>query len=249
VKKTLLIAIISILCFACSEDDPLELGIKTLEVSLYPEEEVAIDAISDFDITYLSTNPYFVDVSAEGMLTANKVGKTLVEVSSHERLLEVSVNVMGRYNVYPDPITDWSMSQSELIAISGEPTNPLSVGFIDYDDYSDKAPSVIYLFSEEDSLVNALVNVLSIYSDDLIKHLDERFVLISDKDWLRVYGNAQQDEDITMLIGFANFGGNYIMVSYVEYEYSETESAKAVATDFKNMRNQMKLFVNEKMNK
>lgn len=235
-KKLLVITFICLLLFSCSKDDPQELFIKTTDLALYPEEAIQIDAVSDFDITYLSSNPYLVDVSAEGMLRANKVGKTRVEVSSHEHVVEIAVEVKGRYNVYPDPITDWGMSRSDLIEIAGEPDASPSNTVIEYHDFSDKAPSVMYLFSPEGSLVNSLVNVLAIYSADLIKHLDERFVFKSEENGLRIYRNALQNEDATMLIGFGFFGGDYIMLSYVAYDYSEKESAQAIATNFKTMR-------------
>ena len=247
-KKLLFITLICSLLFSCSEDDPLELGIKTLEVSLYPEDVVSIDAVSDFDITYLSTNPYFVDVSAEGMLTANKVGKTLVEVSSNERLLEVSVNVMGRYNVYPDPIVDWALSQSELIEIAGEPDKSYTSS-IEYANYSDQAPAIAYLFTPGDSLMCAMVIVLETASDDLTAYMDERFVFDSEDDNLLVYCDAHELEDVTMLIGIFKGGGGSPMVLYMEYEQDDTKSGQAVASDFKNMRKQMKALASEKMNK
>jgi hypothetical protein len=196
-KKLLVIVLMSSLCFACSKDDPLELGIKTLEISLYPEDVVQIDAISDFDITYLSSNPYLVEVSEAGLLTANKVGKTRVEVSSHDRILEVSVDVMGRYNIYPDPIVDWSLSQSELIAIAGEPDEFYSDAFIQYNGYSDKASSIAYLFSEGNLLVNTIVMVPAIYSDDFFAYMDERFIFDAEDDGILIYGNANKEEDVT----------------------------------------------------
>ena len=247
-RKLLFITLICSVLFSCSEDDPLELGIKTLEVSLYPEDVVSIDAISDFDITYLSTNPYFVDVSAEGMLTANKVGKTRVEVSSHDHLLEVSVDVMGRYNVYPDPIVDWGISQSELIEIAGEPNESRSSS-VEYIEYSEQAPAIAYLFTPEDALMSTMVMVSTTAKDDLIAYMDERFVFDSVEDDLVVYCNAHEEEDVTLLAGIFDFGGDIIMVLYIENEQEDTKSGQTLATDIKNMRNQMKALANEKMNK
>lgn len=238
----------SSLCFACSKDDSLELGIKTLEISLYPQDVVSIDAVSDFDITYLSTNTYLADVSAEGMLTANKVGKTLVEVSSHDRLLEVSVDVMGRYNVYPDPIVDWGISQSELIEIAGEPDKSYTSS-IEYSEFSEQAPNIAYLFTPGDSLMCALVIVLETYSDDLIAYMDERFIFDSEEDGLVVYCDAHEEEDVSMLMGIFNGGGGSLMVLYIENEQEDTKSRQAVSSDFKNMRKQMKTLASEKMNK
>jgi len=246
-KKLLVIVLMSSLCFACSKDDSLELGIKTLEVSLYPEDVVSIDAVSDFDISYLSSNPYLVDVSEAGMLTANKVGKTLVQVASHDRLIDVSVDVMGRYNVYPDPIVDWSMSQSELIAIAGEPDKSYTSS-IEYANYSDQASAIAYLFTPGDSLMCAMVIVLETASDDLTAYMDERFVFDSEDDNLLVYCDAHEQEDVTMLIGIFNGGGGSPMVLYMEYEQEDTKSGQAIASDFKNMRKQMKAIAIEKMN-
>lgn len=237
----------SSLCFACSNDDPLELGIKTLAISLYPEDVVSIDAVSDFEITYLSSNPYLVDVSEAGLLTANKVGKTRVEASSHDRVIEVSVDVMGRYNVYPDPITDWGISQSDLIKFAGEPDKSYRSS-IEYANYSDQAPNIAYLFTPADSLMCALVIVLETYSDDLVGYMNERFVFDSEEDGLLAYRNEHEDEDVTMLIGVFNGGGGSLMVLYMEYQQPETKSGHSVATDIKNMRDYLTTLVSEKMN-
>ncbi|MGZ2368910.1 hypothetical protein ACXR6G_03910 [Ancylomarina sp. YFZ004] len=246
-KKLLFIALISLLCFAC-KDDPQELFIKTTEVSLYPEDVIQIDAVSDFDITYLSTNIYLADVSAEGMLTANKVGKTLVEVTSHDRVVEVPVEVMGRYNVYPDPITDWALSQSDLIKIAGEPDKSYTSS-IEYANYSDQAPAIAYLFTPGDSLMCAMVIVIETASDDLVSYMNERFVFDSDEDGLLVYCNAHKQEDVSMLIGIFYGSGGSPMVLYMEYQQPETKSSQAVATDFNNLRTQMKVIASENMNK
>ncbi len=246
-KKLLFIVVISSLCFACSEDDPQELFIKTTEVSLYPEDVIQIDAVSDFDITYLATNTYLADVSVTGLLTANKVGTTRVEVSSHDRVIEVPVEVMGRYNLYPDPITDWGLSQSDLIEIAGEPDKSYGSS-IEYDEYSDQAPTIAYFFTQGDSLICAMVIVLEIYSDDLLAYMDERFVFDSEGDGLIVYCNAHEEEDISLLVGVFNGDGS-LMVLYMEYQHTETKSSQAVATDFKNMRTQMKVLASENMNK
>ncbi|MFA9371531.1 MAG: hypothetical protein ACERIH_07450 [Labilibaculum antarcticum] len=236
-KKLLLIAVTSLLCFACDKD-PQELLIKTTEVSLYPEDIIQIDAISDFDIAYLSTNTYLADVSAIGLLTANKVGKTLVEVSSNNFVIEVPVEIMGRYNVYPDPILDWGISQSDLIEIAGEPDKAYT-NSIEYANYSDQAPAIAYLFTPGDSLMCAMVIVLETSSDDLTAYMDERFVFDSEEDGLSVYRNAHEEKDVTLLIGIFNGGGGSPMVLYMGYEYSETKSSQSVSMALKNMRKQL----------
>lgn len=243
-KKLLLFAVTSLLCFACDKD-PQELLIKTTEVSLYPEDIIQIDAISDFDITYLSSNTYLADVSAIGLLTANKVGKTLVEVSSNNCVIEVPVEVMGRYNVYPDPILDWSLSQSDLIEIAGEP-DKVYTSSIEYANYSDQAPAIAYLFTPGDSLMCAMVIVLAISADDLSAYMNERFVFDTEEDGLSVYRNAHEEKDVSLLIGVFAGGGDSLMVLYMGYEYSETKSSQSVSMALKNMRNSFKsLFIPE----
>ncbi len=246
-KKLFFIVLISSLLFAC-KDDPRELFIRTTEIALFPEDVLQIDAVSDYDITYLSGNSYFADVSEEGMLTANKVGETFVKVSSHERVLEVAVEVMGRYNLYPDPITDWGISQSDLIKIAGEPDKSFNSS-IEYANYSEQAPNIAYLFTPTDSLMCALVIVLETASDDLNSYMHERFVLDSEEDGLLVYCNAHKEEDVTMLIGMFNSGEGSVMVLYMGYEQKDTKSKQAVATDFNNIRKQMKLIANENWSK
>ncbi len=237
-RKLLFMTLISLVCFACS-DDPLELGIKTLEISLYPEDIVSIEAVSDFDITYLSENPYLVDVSAEGMLTAHKVGKTSVEVSSHNRILEVSVDVMGRYNVYPDPVVEWGMSQSDLIKAVGEPDKSYA-NSLEYADYSEQSPNIAYLFTPGDSLMCALVIVLETYSDELTSYMNERFIFDSKDDNLVVYRNGNDESDTTMLMGIFNGGMGSLMVMYIEYKEDETKSQQSVTMDFKNIQKDLR---------
>jgi len=135
-KKLLFIVVIASLCFACGEGEQQEMSIKTKEISLYPEDKAQIDAISGYNIVFRSENDYLAMVSVNGLVSAEKVGKTIIEVTSNDRVVEVPVEVLGRYNLYPDPILDWSMSRNDLIEISGEPDDTFGNAFFFYDDYS-----------------------------------------------------------------------------------------------------------------
>jgi len=247
-RKLLFIVVISSLCFTCSKDDSQELLINISEISLYPEDVMQIEAVSDFDITYLSNNTYLANVLSSGLLTANKVGKTSIEVSSHDRVIEIPVEIKGRYHLYPDPITDWSISRSDLINLVGEPDKSYT-NSIEYANYSDQAPSIAYLFTPGDSLMFALVIVHDTYADDLIAYMNERYVLDSEEDGLFVFRDAFEIEEVSMLTGVFNGGDGSLMVLYMEYQQEETKSKHSVATDFKKMRMYIKSLVSENMNR
>ena len=216
-KRTLSLFLISIICFACGEADQQGLSVKTKEISLYPKGRVQIDAISGYNMIFRSVNDYQATVSVNGLVTAQKVGETVIELMSDDRVVKIPVEVKGRFNLYTDPILDWGITSSELIAKLGEPDYSPSKTIIEYHDYSDQAPKLIYLFGSNEKLVNVLIDVLGAYSEDLYSHLEERFVFDSKDEYLSVYCNSHKEEDVTLLIGVFDMGKNGCLVSYIEY--------------------------------
>jgi len=239
-KKLIFIVIIAAMCFACGEGEQQDLSIKTKEVSLYPGNRAQIDAISGYNIVFRSVNDYPATVSVNGLVSAEKVGKTIIEVTSNDRVVEVPVEVMGRYNLYPDPILDWGITCSELIEIAGEPDNSPSNAVTEYYDYSDQAPRLVYLFDTNDCLICALVEVYSTYSVDLFSYLDERFVFDSVDEGISIYINAQKDEDASLIIGVLDTGADYVMVLYIENQNMPTKSSHPASLDFHNIRKRLK---------
>ena len=87
----------------------------------------------------------------------------------------------------------------------------------------------------------ALVIVLEAYSDDLIAHLDERFIFDSEEEGLLVYRNGNDEDDTTMLIGVFMGNGDSLMILYMEYVETQTEAKpmQSVSRTLKNLRHQL----------
>ncbi|WP_372643368.1 hypothetical protein [Ancylomarina sp.] len=239
-KKILFIALIASLCFSCGEGEQVELSLKTKEISLYPNERVQISAISGYNMVFRSANDYQATVSVNGLVSAGKVGETIIELASNDRVVEIPVEVKGRFNLYPDPILDWGITRSDLLEIAGESDNSPSNSVVEYLDYSDQAPRLVYLFDANDALMCTLVDVIATYSDDLFLYMNERYVFSSEDEGLSVFTNAYKDEDASSLIGVFEFGGEYVMVMYIENQNAETKSGHPVSLDIQNIRKRLK---------
>ncbi|MCZ4696050.1 hypothetical protein [Ancylomarina euxinus] len=239
-KKILFIALIASLCFSCGEGEQVELSLKTKEISLYPNERVQISAISGYNMVFRSANDYQATVSVNGLVRAGKVGETFIELTSNDRVVEIPVEVKGRFNLYPDPILDWGMTRSDLIEIAGESDNSSSNSVVEYLDYSDQATRLVYLFDANDVLMCTLVDVLATYSNDLFSYINERYVFNSEDEDLSIFMNAHKEENATLLIGVFNFGGDYIMVMYIENQNAQTKSSHPVSLDIQNIRKRLK---------
>jgi len=107
-----------------------------------------------------------------------------------------------------------------------------------------QSPCIIYLFNTNDSLKGVFVDVLATYLEELFSYLNERFIFDSADDYISYYRNAQKEEDVSMVIGLLDLGGDIVEVVYLEYTYSQTKTSHNVSGDFQQIRKRFEALQN-----
>lgn len=242
-KTVLLIGVsLSLLFVSCSKDDEVD-KLITLESSaktLFFGDEYQIEATSNTPILYSSEDEYHAHVSEPGLVTARFIGETNIVLSNGNDRKTVSITVKPQINLYPDPNLEFGISRSALITKYGTPDAESETTIL-YNNYSNAAAAVMYLFDENNKLKNTAVMVKTAYNSNLGTFLVERYLPI-DMDNL-LFVNALRPEDATLLIGADLYDISYWLVLYVPYSSIRMSSqVKAIQnlSEFDNLIHQLK---------
>jgi hypothetical protein len=240
-KAIVLFSIATVICLSCSKDNSnkQELEVRTAEISFHSGEIQAIDAISDFDISYRSANEFHAKVTNQGYVQAVKVGATSIEVSSNGKTVNVDTEVIPVYETYPTPIVDWNTYRSEIIASQGQPdfSDSISIG---YDGYSTKAPAVLYQFDENEKLIASSVIVESIYLSELNSFIEERYLYFGEQDGIIISINTLDPNTASIIVGHTELDDQYWTVIYIPNTSKQTPIIHSLSEEFSKT---MKLFV------
>jgi len=222
---TLLISVICLTIISCTKDEDVKLTVDTSEIALYSGEEHQIEAVSNFPITYLSENEYVATVSDDGLIKAQEIGETTINVSCDDVTEKISVEVLAEYDLYPEPIMEWGRTRESIISELGEPDANLS-NSIGYFFYSPNAPVLMYVFDENDKLESSSVFVKTVFSSELAAFLLERYVYASQDEGVFYFLNGLNLEQSSMSIASSIYNLNYWMVAYFPVENLTTKSMK-----------------------
>jgi hypothetical protein len=223
-------AALSLIFVSCSKDDEVD-KLITLDSSaktLYFGDEYQIKATSNTPLLYSSEDEYHASVSEPGLVTARFVGETNVVLSNGNDTKKVLITVKAQSNLYPDPNMEFGISKSALITKYGTPDDETETGIL-YDNFSNAAEAVMYIFDENNKLKSTAVVVKTSYSSNLGTFLVERYLPV-DIDNL-IFVNALKPEDATMLIGADLYNLSYWLVVYAPYN-STTRSSQIKAKSF-----------------
>ncbi|MGM1055440.1 MAG: hypothetical protein ACQEWG_06100 [Bacteroidota bacterium] len=232
----------SLLIVSCSKDDEVD-KLITLESSvktLYFGDEYQIEATSNTPLLYSSDDEYHASVSELGLVTARFIGETNIVLSNGNDTKKVSITVKAQSNLYPDPNLEFGTSKSALLAKYGTPDVETETVIL-YDNYSNAAEAVMYLFDDNNNLKSSAVMVKTAYSSNLGTFLVERYLTV-DRDNL-IFVNALEPENATMLIGADLYNLSYWLVVYVPYSSTTMSSqieAKSISSEFDNLFHQLK---------
>ncbi len=191
-KKLLFLTILSSVIFLkCSKKEATlqELLVTTTSISFNSGETLQIDAISDFSINYKSDHEYHATVSSSGLVTAVKVGETIITITSNGISKEVSVEVLPTQNILSDLILEWGILRSEIKTKVGEPDDEYPDEITYYDIYG-TAEDVIYEFDTDDKLIATWVYINISKTSTLKEFLLERYAFINSKNGIDFYADS-----------------------------------------------------------
>lgn len=227
-----LLAIISIVFIGCSKDGDGDssISLKASDVTVYSGDKYQIEATSEKNILYQSENEYYAKVSTSGLITSDKVGETNILLTNGDDTKSIRVTVKGKSNIYPEPKLEWGITKSNLIKSLGIPNKETSEAII-YDNYSTAAPSIIYIFDDNNKLKSIGVLVKSSYSASLGTFLAERYVALASQDYTIYFVNGYSANSISMGVGAMLYNTSYWIVAYMPYS-AKTKSTQSENSDF-----------------
>lgn len=214
------------------EPSPEVEAVITLEetsVVLHSGDTCQIQAVCEFPITYSSENEYYATVSEEGMVTANFVGATTInlEAEGDSKTFEVTIEPVS--NLYPEPEIEIGVPKDSIIAQFGEPVADED-GVMGFSDYSENATMLMVMYDEDGIVTDYAVILDTSFEEELDTFLGERYMFVQEQEGMKIYINALSLEETSMLIGSQNYEGEFLMVVYTNYS---EEEAKAKVDTFK----------------
>ncbi len=212
-------AIAAIAFSGCSkgsgEDNPIKLS-SSAQTMRY-DDEFQIQATSDTPITYTSENDYHAEVSSSGLVTAGRIGETNIVMTNGDDTKKLKITVRPESNLYAEPDLTFGMTRSAVKAKLGSPDSETEDG-IGYEDWSYASEMLICLFDEDDKLTSYSVAVKTLYAEELVAFLAERYVLGSvpdNGDLLAIFINSLDLNTANMTVSVFYSDLSYLMTMYM----------------------------------
>lgn len=224
---------------SCGSDDKDENDIKLskTEYVLNYEDEVQIEATSKLNISYSTESKYVADVSASGLITAGRIGKTNILLANGEDSKVVSVTVEPKYDLFPEPIykIKFGASTQDVKSAFGNPDHENSTGIM----YEDYYKSYSYLFLIENQKVKSMAVVIPTLKlpVNLANFLGERYQIVALDGYDAAFLNEKKDMAV-MISPSDNLANMFIM--YVPYKDTKSGGNNPVTSNFNNTYKELK---------
>ena len=105
-----------ILCIGCDKDS-YDATISDDYITLYYENTYQLTVTGDNNIKWSSDDEFIAKVSNSGKVTANHIGTTYIKAND----IPCQVTVKPKYNLYEEPIINWTLTKSDIIRKFGTP--------------------------------------------------------------------------------------------------------------------------------
>lgn len=159
--------------------------------------------------TWSSSNTFVATVSNSGIIAGQHVGKCTVSCAGGS----CQVNVLANINLFQDPITQWGMSKSQVIAKQGYDYQETESGGLAYETGSSIAPYLGYSF-ENGGLSMTVLFVKTAYTTQVVDHLSERykFMYKEGSSFVFINGNTTSESNTMVILRYYN--SSYWAVAY-----------------------------------
>lgn len=216
-NKSILLLAVVVLMLSCSKDEEKDvLSLEIFGADLYYNDTHQIEAKSKSAITYTSENEYHATVSKDGLVKARHIGQTDILLTNSVESKKYTIVVTPKHFVYPEPPISFGMSKDAIIGVHGKPDFETDEGFF-YDNYSANAPSLIFLFDNNNRVIFYAVRVNPYMATPLANFIGERYAAIGMKDGSFIFANGFSDETITLGVIISVPSSSYVQVMYMPF--------------------------------
>lgn len=228
-KKHLLFFCVSLglLATGCNKEGPKKLLLDKISTQLY-QSETSLITSNGTNVTYQSRNPYVATVDDEGLVTANFVGETIIDVKADEGKAEFKVTVNGKYHTFDEPCHDWTKTRSQVFAM--HPT----LSFSESGDYwmaivdDNRAMLLQYGFDSSNKLISAAITISQDYAVQSMYFLSERYLPVTSKDGAYYFVNGITESTVDTIVSLSKITGYKVyMIVYLPYIPTKAEESVA----------------------
>ena len=210
-KKILFLMTAVLVIAGCSKSEDGKLTLSANQVSLYSGDTKQV-TVND-NATWSSKSEFVAEVSEDGIIKGNHVGKTIITATSDngEALCEVVVN--AKYSTYTEPVLEFGVDKATVKAKEKRTILEDKTSTLGYRGENSAVKSVAYLF-ENGKLTSSAIALSYSYTEEIAKFLSERYQVIGkDSDGAYYFINNDSDK-YSMGIGLSVESG-FIMVMYI----------------------------------
>lgn len=217
----MLLTALSFCIASCSKDDDEVPSVQT---------NCTLEVGQTFDLGFkgewLTSNPFVATINQNGIITAERMGKTRVVLNKHN--LYCDVTVTPGYTFYNEPITKWGISKNELIEKRGMP-DAAEDDMLGYITDNEALPIEMYTF-EDYRLKSCSLMGDAGYKNSIIKHLEQRYKYMETYEGIMIYADAETPNKANTAIGLSCQNGLAIII-YMEFNSSRGD---IFITDYMN---------------
>lgn len=204
----------------CSNDDDFAIT-SSQSVELNSQDTSQITC-SDPKASYSSEDEYIATVSETGLITAQRIGETYIDVND-QKAVKVTVNPAVTY--FTEPQFLFGATKDEVYSKVGTNYSLSNESGIAYTPTSGRVKGYLYLL-KNGKVAYVVMVVSTSYVNSLTDFLLERYLpaTISYEDYTALYINALKPEKASMIIGEQIYSVSLINVAYMPYTYSASKS-------------------------
>lgn len=221
-----LLSVVLSIGFICSCDNNIlsdepepPLAVNYQKLNLYVGDTITIKTnkkLSEVNISSLDN--YYASVDKTGLVTANKVGKTTIQVSSikNREYVTIPVEVKSTYSLFPDLEQYLGKDISSLLGVFGEHDRATYIeeyyayAYIDRGKYTIDFAFLTEYRSGENIIVGIFVYVPVTYLKQIGTHMIDRYYCYEVLNDEFYFTNHDNNVDIKMSVNY-----DYVMITYV----------------------------------
>ena len=210
-KKILFLMTAVLVIAGCSKSEDGKLTLSANQVSLYSGDTKQV-TVND-NATWSSKSEFVAEVSEDGIIKGNHVGKTIITATSDngEALCEVVVN--AKYSTYTEPVLEFGVDKATVKAKEKRTILEDKTSTLGYRGENSAVKSVAYLF-ENGKLTSSAIALSYSYTEEIAKFLSERYQVIG-KDSDGAYYFINNDSDKYNMGVRLSVESGFIMVVYI----------------------------------
>lgn len=216
---TIILCTMTIVMVSCEKANT-KLEVTPGTVSLYANGTKQLTTTPSTGVTFSSEDKFYAEVSSDGLVKANKVGRTNIKVTSKNQTSFVPVTIMPKYTLYPELESIVGAPVSKMTSILGTnykqgitSSGDISYTYAEYNNYT---YGIVCTF--KNGVCNNIGTIVSTtYLNQFCDYLIERYTVAGMQNDYYFF----LDHDQKTIISMTLYNAYYMMAIYIPYSGSK----------------------------